>query len=122
MIGGFVFAAALSVAAPLALAPIEDWRAVDGVDDVDAKFWIDMDSIKLDGAITHFRLRVVVPNFDGFAYVDSVANCGAKTVEMRHMDLKQGDKIVKSEDFAPGTQEQSLEDEQGLIIKALVCK
>lgn len=118
MIAALLASAALS----FATAPAEDWRAVEGVDDIEAKFWLDMDSIRLEGAITHFRIRVAIDSFQGFVYVDSVANCAAKTAEMRHMDMMKDGKVVKSEDFAPGTQEQSLEDEQGLILQKLICK
>jgi len=115
---------ALLLSAALSLAPAwaEDWRAVEGLDEIEAKFWVDMDSVRVDAGITHFRTRVLVPDFAGFAYVDSIADCAKKTVEMRHMDLIQDGKVVKTEDFAPGTQEQSLDDEQGVILQKLICK
>lgn len=112
-------AALLSFALP---AAAQDWRAVDGLDDIEAKFWVDMDSIRVEAGITHFRTRILIPTFAGFAYADSVADCKAKTVEMRKVDLVQDGKVVKTQTFEPGTQQQSLEDEEGLILQPLICK
>lgn len=113
---------ALILSAALSLAPPQDWRAVEGIDDIAAKFWVDMDSVRKAGALTHFRTRVLLPNFAGFAFVDSIADCARKTVEMRHLEMVQDGKVVKTQDFEPGSQEQSLEDEQGLILQALICE
>ncbi|HEX8301534.1 hypothetical protein [Sphingomonas sp.] len=113
--------AALLLAA-LSLASPEDWRPVEGLDGIGAKFWVDMDSVRLEEGITHFRTRVMIPNFDGFAYVDSVANCTAKTAEMRRLELRRGVTVVKTESYAPGERTQSIDDAQGLILQALICK
>ena len=118
MMRGLLAAFALFSAAP---AAAENWHEVTGVD-VEAKFWIDLDSIRTEASITHFRTRVLIGDFKGFAFVDSVADCAGKTVEMRHVDLIQDGKILSSKDFEPGSSVQSLEDEQGLIVQALVCK
>ncbi|WP_066800191.1 hypothetical protein [Sphingomonas soli] len=118
MIAAFLASAALA----LSSAPAEDWRAVEGVGDAGAQFWIDMDSIRLEGAITHFRIRFSMPNVEGLLYVDSAADCAGKTVEIRHVRRIKDGQTVASEDIPPGTQPQSLEDEQGLILQKLICK
>jgi hypothetical protein len=114
---------AFLLSAALTLAPaLEDWRAVEGVTVADAKFWVDMDSIRVEGAKTHFRTRVVLPNFPGFAYVDSVADCAAKTAEMRHLELVRDGKVVKTQDFEPGSRSKTIDDDQGRVLQALICK
>ena len=100
------------VAAPVLVVAVES---------VGAQFWVDMDSIQVENGITRFRTRVLAPNTPGYAYADSVADCAAKTAEMRHLEIVRDGKVVGSKDFEPGSGVQSLDDEQGKALSVLIC-
>jgi hypothetical protein len=100
----------------------EDWRAVEGLDGVPGSFWIDMDSVRVESGITHFRTRVKIEQFEGFAYVDSIADCAGKTAEMRRMELIRDGTVVKAEDYPAGSRTKSLDDAEGAILMKMICK
>jgi hypothetical protein len=86
-------AAALLALATLAAAPVEDWRSTGA--DGDTTALIDVANIHNEGALRIVRLKLVNPKIPGDVVTEAAVDCGAKTIELRSINIVKDGKVEK---------------------------
>jgi len=101
-----------------ALAP-ENWVSV-GTDDAShATLWIDTDSIREEGGLRYFRIKMIAVDATGIA--DLVADCKAGVLEARRTELTRTGAAPVVTEFAPGENHKPPDDEISAAMLKRAC-
>lgn len=82
---------------------------------------LDMESIRPDGDLKYFRIRMTDSSRPDIAYGDLVADCKTATVEARHTEIVIDGKVTSPRDFAPGEARHEVNDDIGRALMKVVC-